>query len=74
MHPPTTPSFFDRDLLVSELRDAQASLDRALDEVSHWTTPTGLADELHLEHLLLDIRQHASTVRTVQRLMAAALE
>lgn len=68
------PTFFDRALLASELSDAQRSLSSALDAISHWTTPRAIADELLLEHLLADVRYHAHTVRTVQRLLAAQME
>lgn len=68
------PSLFDRRLLASELQAAQSALSTALDAISAWTVPTGLTDELFLEHALQDVRYHAHTVRTVQRLLEAAEE
>lgn len=69
MHPGNTPPLFDGALLAQELADAERSLAAALDAVSHWTTPTGVTDELWLEHTLQDVRFHAVTVRTLQNLI-----
>lgn len=68
------PSFFDRQLLADEQSASQESLERALDKIQHWGSHPGMTDELALEDLLADVRLHAHTVRTVQRLIAAQLE
>lgn len=68
------PTFFDRQLLSDELAAAESSLAHWLDAVSHWTTPTGMSDELYLEHALQEVRYYATTVRTVNRLLQAMLE
>lgn len=66
------PSFLSEAMLAQELQVAERQLAVALDAISHWTTPTSVSEELHLEHLLADVRYHAHTVRTVQRLLQAA--